>query len=269
MPTISGIRRRGFPPEAIKRYVDAAGVARRDGMNDIAILEHAVRDVLNQRSNRVFGIMDPVKLVITNWPEDKEEMMDAVNNPEDEAAGKRQIPFTRELYIDRADFMENPPSPTKWFRLGPDREVRLKFGYIIKCTGFEKGENGEITEIHAEYDPETRSGQDTSGKKVKGTLGWVSAKHAISAEIRLYDRLFMTENMGEIDDDFKNHLNPDSLEINSVAKLEPILKDAKVGDIVQFERIGYFRVDEDSQNGKLVFNRTITLRDNWAKAKNK
>lgn len=269
MPTISGIRRRGFPPEAIKKYVDAVGVARRDGMNDIAILEHAVRDVLNKRSNRVFGIMDPVRLVITNWPEDEEEMMDAVNNPEDESAGKRQIPFTRELFIDRGDFLENPPSPRKWFRLGPEREVRLKFGYIIKCTGYEKDANGEITEIHAEYDPDTRSGQDTSGKKVKGTLGWVSAKYAIAAEIRLYDRLFSTENMSDIDDDFKNHLNPDSLAINRTARLEPILKDSKVGDIVQFERIGYFRVDEDSQDGNLVFNRTITLRDNWGKAKNK
>jgi glutaminyl-tRNA synthetase len=213
MPTLSGIRRRGFPPAAIKKYIDAAGVARRDGLNDIAILEHAVREVLNKTSNRVFGIMDPVKLIITNWEDGKVEMLSGVNNPEDESAGTREIPFGKELWIDKGDFLENPPSPRKWFRLGPDREVRLKFAYIIKCTGFKKNESGEIEEIYAEYFPDTRSGQDTSGKKVKGTLGWVSAEHAIDVEARLYDRLFVTENMSKIDDDFKNHLNEDSLEI--------------------------------------------------------
>lgn len=267
MPTISGIRRRGFTPESVKKFIDKVGVARRDGITDVAVLEHAVREDLNQKSNRVFGILDPVKLVITNWPEGQEEEMTGVNNPEDESAGTRTMKFGRELYIDKGDFMEDPPSPKKWYRLGPDREVRLKYGYIIKCTGFEKDATGEVNVIYAEYDPETRSGQDVSGKKVKGTLGWVSANHGIQAEIRMYDRLFMTENMEDIEDDFKNHLNPNSLEINTHAVLEESLKSAQVGDVVQFERIGYFRVDEDSQPGNLVFNRTITLRDNWDKPK--
>ncbi|MFY0607885.1 MAG: glutamine--tRNA ligase/YqeY domain fusion protein [Cyclobacteriaceae bacterium] len=263
MPTISGIRRRGFTPESIENFIKKIGVARRDGITDVAVLEHTVREDLNKKANRVFGILDPIKLVITNWPEDKEEVLNAVNNPEDESAGTRDMFFTKEIYIDRGDFLENPPSPKKWYRLGPDREVRLKYAYIIKCTGFDKDESGEITTLYAEYDPETRSGQDTSGKKVKGTLGWVSAKHAVKAEIRLYDRLFKTENLNDIDDDFKNHLNPDSLEVNTKAVLEGSLKDAKVDDVVQFERVGYFRVDEDSTEDKLVFNRTITLRDNW------
>lgn len=265
MPTISGIRRRGFTPESIKTFVEKAGVAKRDGMNDVAILEHAVREDLNARTNRVFGIMNPLKLIITNWPEGETEMLPAVNNPGDESAGTREMSFTKEIYVDQSDFMEDPPSPKKWYRLGPDREVRLKFAYVIKCTGFKKADDGTIEEIYATYDPETKSGHDTSGKKVKGTLGWVSAEHGINAEIRLYDRLFTTENMNDIDDDFKNHLNSDSLTINSEAILEPSLASAKVGDQVQFERIGYFRVDEDSTPEKLVFNRTITLRDNWAK----
>ena len=269
MPTISGIKRRGFTPESIKNFVKKVGVARRDGITDVAVLEHAVREDLNKKTNRVFGILDPVKLVITNWPEDKEETLTAVNNPEDESAGTRDMMFGREIYVDRADFMKDPPSPRKWFRLGPDREVRLKYAYIIKCTGFDEDENGEVTTIYAEYDPETRSGQDTSGKKVKGTLGWVSVKHAVNAEIRLYDRLFRTENLNDIEDDFKNHLNPDSLEVNTKAVLEGSLATAQVGDTVQFERVGYFRVDEDTTADQLVFNRTITLRDNWEKQQGK
>lgn len=265
MPTISGIRRRGYSPEAVKKFIHAAGVARRDGINDVALLEHAVRDDLNKKANRVFGVLDPVKLIITNWESDKVEILSAVNNPEDEAAGTRDMPFGRELYIDRADFKEDPPSPKKWYRLGPEREVRLKYGYIIKCTGFKKGDNGEIEEIYAEYDPLTKSGNDTSGKKVKGTLGWVSVQHAISAEVRLYDRLFQTEDLNDIDDDFKNHLNPDSLTINKTAVLETSLKEAPVGQVYQLERIGYFRVDEESNKEHLVLNRTITLRDNWSK----
>ena len=265
MPTISGIRRRGFTPNSIKTFVEKAGVAKRDGMNDIAVLEHAVREDLNKNTNRVFGIMNPLKVIITNWPADKTEMLKAVNNPEDESAGTRDMPFTREIYVDQGDFMEDPPSPRKWFRLGPDREVRLKFAYIIKCTGYKKAEDGTIEELYAEYDPSSRSGQDTSGKKVKGTLGWVAAPHAVKAEIRLYDRLFVTENMNTIEDDFKNHLNPNSLTINKEAVLESSMQDAKVGDQVQFERIGYFRVDEDATPDHLVINRTITLRDNWAK----
>jgi len=267
MPTISGIRRRGFSPEAIKNFIHKVGVARRDGITDVALLEHSVREDLNKKTNRFFGILNPLKVVITNWPEDKEEVLTGINNPEDVSAGIREMKFGREIYIDRGDFLEDPPNPKKWYRLGPDREVRLKYAYIIKCTGYDKNDQGEVTTLYAEYDPETRSGQDTSGKKVKGTLGWVSARHGIGAEIRLYDRLFQTENLNDIDDDFKNHLNPDSLTINKEAILEEALKTAQVGDTVQFERVGYFRVDEDSTSDNLVFNRTITLRDNWSKVK--
>jgi len=263
MPTISALRRRGFTPESIKTFAHKVGVARRDGITDVALLEHAVREDLNKKSNRVFGVQNPLKLIITNWPEDKVEIMQATNNPEDESAGTRDMPFSRELYIEKDDFKKDPPSPKKWYRLGPDREVRLKYGYIIKCTGFKEDEQGEVTEIYCEYDPETKSGQDTSGKKVKGTLGWVSAEHAVKAEIRLYDRLFKTENLNTIDDDFMNHLNPDSLQIIDEALLEPSLKEAKIGDQFQFERQGYFIVDQDSTSEKLVFNRTVTLRDNW------
>ena len=265
MPTLSGIRRRGYTPESIRNFTDIIGVVKRNSMTDVALLEHSVREDLNKKANRVFGIIDPVKLIITNWPEGKEEIMTGKNNPEDESAGTRDIPFNGELYIDRGDFKEDPPSPKKWYRLGPDREVRLKFAYLIKCTGFKKGDDGEIEEIYAEYDPETRSGQDTTGKKVKGTLGWVTADQAVQAEVRMYDRLFSTANMNAIEDDFKNHLNPDSLEINSKVVLERSLKEARVGDMCQFERIGYFRVDEDSTPDNLVFNRTVTLRDSWVK----
>jgi len=268
MPTISGIRRRGFTAKSIRKFTDTIGVARRDGITDVALLEHAVREDLNKTAHRIFGIMDPVKLIITNWPEDHQEIMMAENNPEDENSGTREMPFTRELFIDRSDFMEDPPSPRKWFRLGPDREVRLKKGYIIKCTGFKKSEKGEVIEIYAEYDPNTKSGQDTSGKKVKGTLGWVSVPHAVAVEIRMYDRLFLTENLNKIEDDFKNHLNPDSLTTNTQAVLEPSVRKAQVGDQFQFERIGYFRVDEDSHSEKLIFNRTLTLRDGWTKKNN-
>ena len=265
MPTISALRRRGYTPDSIKNFANRVGVARRDGITDVALLEHAVREDLNKKANRVFGVQDPLKVVITNWPEDKVEMMPAVNNPEDERAGKREMPLTREIYIDQADFKEDPPSPKKWYRLGPDREVRLKYGYIVKCTGYKKADEGSIEEIYCEYDPETRSGHDTSGKKVKGTLGWVSAQHAVKAEIRLYDRLFQTENLNTIDDDFMNHLNPDSLQVIENAVLEPSLANAKIGDQFQFERQGYFIVDKDSTAEKLVFNRTVTLRDNWGK----
>ena len=268
MPTISGIRRRGFTANSIRKFTDIIGVARRNGITDVALLEHSVREDLNKTAHRIFGIMDPVKLIITNWPVDYQEVMMAENNPEDKKSGTREIPFTRELFIDRSDFLEDPPSPKKWFRLGPDRQVRLKKGYIIKCTGFKKSENGEVLEIYAEYDPKTKSGQDTSGKKVKGTLGWVSAPNAVSAEIRMYDRLFLTENLDKIEDDFKNHLNPNSLTINNKAVLEPSVRDAQVGDQFQFERIGYFRVDEDSNSGKLIFNRTLALRDNWNRRNN-
>lgn len=265
MPTLSGYRRRGYTPDSIKNFVKKVGVARRDGITDIALLEHSIREDLNKKANRVFGIQNPLKVVITNWPEDKVETLQATNNPEDESAGTREMPFSREIYVERDDFMEDPPSPRKWFRLGPDREVRLKYAYIVKCTGFKKGDDGEIEEIYCEYDPETKSGQDTSGKKVKGTLGWVSVEHAVDAEIRLYDRLFKTENLNTIEDDFLNHLNPDSLEVIENAKLEASLASAQPGDQFQFERQGYFIVDQDSTDDKLVFNRTVTLRDNWNK----
>lgn len=265
MPTLSGIKRRGFTPAAIRKFADTIGVAKRNGLTDVAVLEHAVRENLNKNTNRVFGILNPLKVIITNWPEDKVETLTGINNPEDESAGKRDMPFSREIYVDQADFMEDPPSPRKWYRLGPEREVRLKFAYIIKCTGYKKGEDGTIEELYAEYDPSSKSGQDTSGKKVKGTLGWVAAASAVKAEIRMYDRLFKTENMGAIEDDFKNHLNPDSLSVNKEAVVEPSVLTSEVGDQMQFERIGYFRVDEDSTSNHLVFNRTITLRDTWSK----
>ena len=267
MPTLSGYRRRGYTPDSIKNMVKKVGVARRDNVTDVALLEHSIREDLNKKANRVFGIQNPLKVIITNWEDGKVEQMQAVNNPEDESAGTREMPFTRELYIERDDFKEDPPSPRKWFRLGPDREVRLKYGYIIKCTGFDKDEEGNITQLYCEYDPQTRSGQDTSGKKVKGTLGWVSADYAIDAEVRLYDRLFLTENVGAIDDDFVNHLNPDSLKVITNAKLEPSLEKAQPGDQFQFERQGYFIVDRDTTEDHKIFNRTVTLRDNWAKKK--
>lgn len=263
MPTLSGIRRRGYTPASIRNFADRIGVSNRDGIIDVALLEHSVREDLNKTANRVLGVLDPVKLIITNYPKDKTEELEAINNPEDESAGKRKLPFSNEVYIERSDFMEDPPR--KFFRLGPDREVRLKYAYIVKCTGFKKDEaTGEVSEIYCEYDPETKSGQDTTGKKVKGTLGWVSAKHAIPAEVKLYDRLFVTENLNTIEDDFKNHLNPDSLEIKN-AMLEPSMTEARPGDQVQFERQGYFIADKESTTEKLIFNRTVTLRDNWAR----
>ena len=265
MPTLAGIKRRGFPPAAIRNFADAIGVSRRNSLTDVSLLEHTVRKELNATTNRVFGILNPLKIIITNWEAAKEELMSAVNNPEDPEKGTRKMPFTREIYVDQSDFMEEPPSPRKWFRLGPDREVRLKFAYIIKCTGFKKATDGTIEELYATYDPQTRSGQDVSGKKVKGTLNWVSVPHAIPVEVREYDRLFQTENLNTITDDFKNHLNADSLKINQKAVVEPSLKNAKVGDQMQFERIGYFRVDEDTTADYMIFNRTITLRDHWEK----
>ena len=260
MPTLSGFRRRGYTPNAIKNFIHKVGVASRNSLTDVALLEHSIREDLNRTANRVFGIQKPLKVVITNWPEGKVEMMQAVNNPEDESAGTRQMPFSGEIYIERDDFKEDPPSPGKWFRLGPDREVRLKYAYIIKCLSYEKDADGNITELLCEYDPETRSGRDNSGKKVKGTLSWVSAAHAIPAELRLYDRLFQTENMNLVEDDFTNHLNPDSLKVMEGALLEPSLATAEAGDRFQFERQGYFIADAESTPDHKVFNRTVTLR---------
>ena len=268
MPTLSGLRRRGYTPEAIRNFCDRVGVARRDGVIDFALLEFSIREDLNKRAPRRFGILDPLKVVLSNYPEDKEEWLPAINNPEDPAAGSRQIAFGRELYIERSDFMEDPPR--KFFRLGPGREVRLKYGYIIKCEDYKKDpETGLVTELYCTYDPQTKSGSDTSGKKVKGTLGWVSAAHAIEAEIRLYDRLFLDDDPdGHEDKDFKEFLNPDSLKIIH-GKVEDNFENTEALDFYQFERQGYFNIDPDSTVDKLVFNRTVTLRDNWAKLQKK
>ena len=269
MPTLCGLRRRGYTPESIKSFIDAIGYTKYEALNDISLLEHSIREDLNKRANRVSAVIVPVKVIITNYPEDKEEIVSIENNPEDPESGQHDMPFCRELYIERADFMENPPK--KFFRLAPEREVRLKAAYIIKCTGCKKNENGEIEEIYCEYDPESKSGMPGSMRKVKGTLHWVSARHCKDAEVRLYDRLFMVENPAEEKDkDFRELLNPDSLKVVDNVKIEPFLAEtAKVGDHYQFQRIGYFTVDPDSTENHLVFNRTISLKDSWAKEQNK
>jgi glutaminyl-tRNA synthetase len=266
MPTISGLRRRGYTPESIRNFADRIGVAKRDNIIDVGLLEFSVREHLNKTAPRVFAVLNPVKLTITNYPEGKTEMITLENNPEDETAGTREIPFGRELYIERDDFMEDPPR--KFFRLGPGREVRLKGAYIIKCEDYVKDENGNITEIICTYDPETKSGSGVS-RKVKGTLHWVSAQDAIDAEVRIYDRLFSDEDpAGHKDKDFKEFLNPDSLSVLTGCKLEPTLATAQPDDKFQFQRLGYFCVDKDSTKEHLIFNRTVPLRDSWAK-KNK
>ncbi len=263
MPTLSGMRRRGYTPEAIRNFSDRVGIAKRNNVIDVGLLEFSVREHLNKIAPRVFGVLDPVKVTLTNYPEDKEEMLELINNPEDETAGTREVPFSRELYIERNDFMEEPPR--KFFRLGPGREVRLKGAYIIKCEDYKKDENGRITEIFCTYDPETKSGSG-SQRKVKGTLHWVSVKHALDAEVRLYDRLFSDEDpAGHKDRDFKEFLNPESLKILTECKLEPSLKNVQAGDKFQFQRIGYFCVDKESRPEHLVFNRTVALRDSWKK----
>ena len=268
IPTISGLRRRGYTPAAIKNFAQKIGVAKRDGVVDVALLEFSVREDLNKTANRVMGVLDPLKITLINYPEDKTEMLTAVNNPEDPEAGSREIPFGSEIYIERDDFMEDPPR--KFFRLSPGKEVRLKYAYIIKCEEVVKDEAGEVVELKCTYDPETRSGSDTSGKKVKGTLHWAPVKEALKAEVRLYDRLFTVENpSADKEKDFKEFINPDSLVVLPEALLEPSAKNIAVGDRVQFERKGYFCVDRDSSNEKLVFNRTVTLRDTWAKMSKK
>jgi len=265
MPTISGLRRRGYTPESIRMFADKVGVARRDNVIDVALLEYCIREDLNKRTMRVNAVLDPVKLIITNYPDDQVEMMETINNPEDESMGSRTLPFCKELFIERDDFMEEPPK--KFFRLGPGLEVRLKSAYIIKCENFVKDTNGNITEIHCTYDPETRSGMPQSERKVKGTLHWVSARHCIDAEVRLYDRLFMdAEPDGHKDVDFKEFINPDSLKVLSNCKLEPCMKDVKPLDKFQFQRLGYFCVDTHSSPEKLIFNKTVGLKDSWAKA---
>ena len=264
MPTICGLRRRGYTPESIKNFINAIGYTKYEALNDISLLESCVREDLNKRANRVSAVLNPVKVVITNYPEDKEEYLTIENNPEDPNAGTHEMPLTREIYIEREDFMENPPK--KYFRMTPGKEVRLKAGYILMCTGCKKDEQGNVEEIYCEYDPETRSGMPGSDRKVKGTLHWVSAKHCVDAEVRLYDRLFMVENpSADTEHDFRDLLNPNSLVVGT-AKIEPFLaQTAKPGDRYQFQRIGYFSVDPDTTTEKLVFNRTIGLKDSWAK----
>ena len=266
MPTISGIRRRGYPSDAIREFCDRIGVAKSDSIVDIALLEHTVRRHLNQRSPRVMAVLRPLKVVLTNYPEGLVEEMEAVNNPEDASMGTRKLPFTRELFIERDDFRENPPK--KFFRLAPGREVRLRYAYFITCQDVIKDEEtGEILEIHCTYDPETRGGDAPDGRKVKSTLHWVSASQAISAEVQIYDRLFNTPDPNKVEDglDFISNLNPNSLEILENCFLEPGLADAKPGDFFQFERLGYFIVDTASPSTNPVFIRTVALRDPWAK----
>ncbi|NLG50931.1 MAG: glutamine--tRNA ligase/YqeY domain fusion protein [Chloroflexi bacterium] len=266
MPTLSGLRRRGVTPESIRNFVDAVGVSKANSTVDLSLLEHFIRDDLNRRAPRVMGVLRPLKLVIDNYPEDQVEWMEAVNNPEDPEAGTRQVPFSRVLYIEQEDFMENPPK--KFFRLAPGREVRLRYAYFVTCTHVVKDpQTGEIVELHCTYDPATRGGDAPDGRKVKATLHWVSASHALDAEVRLYDRLFSAEDPNDAPEgqDFRANLNPDSLETLTGCKVEPSLGDKEVGYFCQFERLGYFCVDPDSVPGNLVFNRTITLRDTWAK----
>ncbi len=266
MPTISGLRRRGYTPESVRNFADAVGVAKRDNVIDVALLEHSVREDLNKKAPRVMAVLNPLKLVITNYPVELVEEMKAENNPEDPDAGFRMLPFSHELFIEKTDFMVDPPR--KYFRLSPGREVRLKNAYIIKCEDYLTDEKtGEIIEVHCTYDPESKSGCSGSKRKVKGTLHWVSAKHAIDAEVRLFDRLFIKENPADVEEgkDFKSNLNPDSLKVLTNCKVEPGLKNAKIESRFQFQRLGYFCVDPDTKEDKPVFNRTVPLRDSWAK----
>ncbi len=265
MPTLAGLRRRGFTPEAIRLFIEKVGYAKRENIIDMSLLEWAAREDLNKKAQRVMGVIDPLKVVITNYPEGLTEYMDAVNNPEDPSAGTRKLPFSREIYIARNDFMEEPPK--KFYRLSPGREVRLRYAYWIKCTDVIKDEEGNIVEIQATYDPETRGGNNPSdGRKVKATLHWVSAAHAIEAEVRLYDRLFLKPDPDDVPEgqDFTANINPNSLVVKK-AYVEPFLKEAMPGQHFQFERVGYFCVDPDSTEDYLVFNRTVTLKDEWAR----
>jgi glutaminyl-tRNA synthetase len=266
MPTISGLRRRGYTPEAIRGFCDAIGIAKRDSVVDIALLEYHLREDLNRRVQRRMAVLRPVTLIIDNYLNGQGEELDAENNPEEPESGVRKIPFSRELYIEESDFREDPPA--KWFRLAPGREVRLKHAYYVTCTGVKRDPaTGKISEIHCTYDPATRGGWSEDGRKVKGTLHWVSASHAKDVEIRLYDHLFTRENPdeGEGGEDFKGNINPDSLQVLNACKVEPSLGSAEAGERFQFLRLGYFCVDPDSSPGRLVFNRTVSLRDTWAK----
>ena len=267
MPTLVGFRRRGYSPEAIRKFIDMIGYTKYEALNDISLLEAAVREDLNKRATRVSAVLDPVKLIITNYPEGMVEEMETINNPEDETAGKHTIEFSRELWMERNDFMED--APKKFFRMTPGQEVRLKSAYIVKCTGCKKNEAGEIVEVYCEYDPNTKSGMPDSGRKVKGTLHWLSAAHCLPAEVRLYDRLFNVENPGaEQDTDFRNLLNPDSLKIITNCFVEKYTAQLPALSYLQFQRIGYFNMDKDSTSDKLIFNRTVGLKDTWSKISN-
>ncbi len=263
MPTICGLRRRGYTPEAVRNFAEAVGVAKRDNVIDLSLLEFYLREDLNKRAERRMAVLDPLKVVITNYPEEQEEWLEAINNPEDDTAGTRQVPFARELYIERADFMENPPK--KFFRLSPGTEVRLRYAYFIKCDEVVHDAQGNIIELHCSYDPASRGGNSPDGRKVKSTIHWVSAKHAITAQIRLFDRLFRTIDPNDYPESgsWKDNLNSDSLRVVT-GYLEPELANAKLGDKFQFERMGYYAPDPDSRAGALVFNRTATLKDTWA-----
>ena len=269
MPTLSGLWRRGYTAEAIHAFIEAVGVAKNESIADVALLEHHIRQDLNTSAQRRMAVLNPLKVVITNYPEGQSESLDAVNNPEDESAGSRLVPFSREIFIEREDFHDDPPK--KFFRLAPGREVRLRYGYFIRCEDFVKDENGEVVAVHCTYDPETRGGYAPDGRRVKGTLHWVSAQHAVDAEVRLCDRLFTVENPLSVVDgkDFTDTINPNSLEVLKGCKLEPALASAQPGERFQFERLGYFCVDSDSSTDEMVFNRTIALRDTWAKINKK
>jgi glutaminyl-tRNA synthetase len=262
MPTVSGLRRRGYTPESIRTFAERIGVAKTDSTIDVALLEHCIREDLNKRAPRVMGVLHPLRVVMDNYPDGQVEELDAVNNPEDPAMGMRKVPFSRVLYVEQDDFMEKPPK--EFFRLSPGREVRLRYAYIIKCGEVVKDKAGKVAELHCTYDPETRSGAAGSSRKVKGTIHWVSSAHAHKAEIRLYDRLFTVENPGDVDD-FVTVLNPNSLQ-TVTGYVEPGLANITPGSRYQFERLGYFCADlKDSSAERLVFNRTVTLRDTWAK----
>jgi len=263
MPTLSGLRRRGFPAEGLRTFAAQIGVAKSDSVIEVEMLEHAVRDVLNRTSLRRFGVLDPIKVVIENFPEDQVELMDVTNNPEDPSAGTRTVPFTRELWIERDDFMEDPPK--KFFRLAPGREVRLRSAYFVTCTDVVKDADGTVVELRCTYDPDTRGGAAPDGRRPKATLHWVSAAHAVSAEVRLYDHLFADAFPGADGRDLFESINPDSETIRTGCYVEPSLAESNVGETVQFERLGYFCLDPDSAAGALVFNRTLTLKDTWAK----
>jgi glutaminyl-tRNA synthetase len=269
MPTISGLRRRGYTPEAIRNFCKRVGVSKTNGTTELGLLEYFLREDLNRRAPRVMAVLRPLRLVIDNYPEGQVEQMDAVNNPEDESKGSRTVPFSRVLYIEQDDFREDPPK--QYFRLAPGREVRLRYGYFVTCTSVVKDAAGQVTEIHCTYDPATRGGNAPDGRKVKSTIHWVSAAHALDAEVRLYETLFTREDPNQVEEgrDFTANLNPQSLEVLTGSKLEPSLRGAKPGTGYQFERLGYFSVDPDTTPEKLVFNRTVALRDTWAKIEKK